>query len=706
MSTIAVEQVTAEPGPAGDRRGALLLSALLTLAGVLAGISPLPGVIGTADGSPTTSTVLAALVAVLPGLLAVGLTLRGPILGLAATAGAGLIGLVRLLTDLAVLTEPDRITRPELFAETTERARPFTAGTGGWVLLAADVLWLAVGVIAAIRLAPSVAETLAPPADGFFGPPAEMGEPERDITEDEPVEATTVGVALSRSPPGRRPLNLPMIAVGFLGSVLLMIGALGTPYQGGYLALRVLPFGSSLTGLVAAVLLGFLTAVLVVVAAALPRPVAAALLGGTALAAAVPSLTAIVAVAADAPTGLSPIVWCGAFGALILAAAALLARRVGPRAAPDSSDGAPPRPWMTVGTGVLAVLGAAALLLAWRSPLLYLDGAAPDQITGGALLPAALPHLVAAVPLAAAGALALVPRLAPAGRAALTVVWAAAVYAFGQALWVRSRVLSTAGDTTAGETSGGATGTQHVWATAPGQWSSLMGALLAVAAAVAAAVTNRRAAQASLQVYDDDSVSDARATRRLPAVALTVLVLVALAVPAYGDLTGAGPSLVHGYDLDTWGLWLLATGAVIGIWAGALTSRAQPAVAWSLAAAAVVAQPLFVPESVRAVPGFGLGAGWWLQMAAVVALVAAAVWFGVIVRQVRVSTPTPVGGGRSATGSAAQQARRRPSDGRQAMATPKRPARGGSTGGAAGQDQGHGTGPGRGPGRAAQPKGR
>ncbi len=703
MSTIAAARTTTEPGPVGDRRSALLLSALLAVAGVLVGIGPLPGVVRTADGSPTTSMVVAAFVAVLPGLLAIGLTLRRPILGLAATAGAGLVGLVRLLTDLAVITEPDRITRPELFAETTERARPFTTGAGGWVLLAADVLWLAVGVLAAIRLAPSVAEILAPPADGFFGPTAQTQEPAVD-TDDEPVGATTVGVALSRAPPGRRPLNLPMIGVGFLGSVLLMIGALGTPYQGGYLALRVLPFGSSLTGLVAAVLLGFLTAVVVVVAAALPRPVAAALLVGTALAAAVPSLTALVAVAAGAPTGLSPIVWCGVFGSLILAAAALLARPAGRQTTPDGADGAPPRPWMTVGTGVLALLGAASLVLAWRSPLLYLDGAAPDDISGGALLPAAVPHLVAAVPLAAAGVVALVPPLGPAGRAALTVLWAGAVYAFGQALWVRSRVLSTAGDRT-----GGDTGVQHVWTTAPGQWFSLLGALLAAAAAVAAAVTSRRASQASLEVFDDDSVADARTTRRAPAVALTGLVLVALAVPAYSDLTGAGPSLLHGYDLDTWGLWLLATGAIIGIWAAALTARAQPAVAWLLAAAVVVAQPLFVPESIRAVPGFVLGAGWWLQVAAAVALAGATVWFGVVVRRVRVSSPVAVGGDASRTGSAAQDALPRPADRGPAAGTTPRRARGsaaGGTGRASGQDQGRGTGPGRGSGRAAQPKGR
>ena len=47
-----------------------------------------------------------------------------------------------------------------------------------------------------------------------------------------------------------------------------------------------------------------------------------------------------------------------------------------------------------------------------------------------------------------------------------------------------------------------------------------------------------------------------------PAVGLTVLILVALALPVYGDLGRIGSStLLHGYDLDTWGFWALAVGA-------------------------------------------------------------------------------------------------------------------------------------------------
>ncbi len=700
MSTVTAPPAGEAPGTA-ERRSSVALASLLLLAGVLVAISPMLGVVRSADGSEITATVAAGFVAMLPGLLAVLLAVRRPVLGLAATAGAGVIGLVRLLTDLAVVTEADRITRPELFTETSERARPFGTGAGSWVLLAADLLWLAVGVIAAARLAPAVAGSLAPPTDDIFGPPAALPARPDAGPADPPDEGTVVGVALSRSPPGRRALNLPMIAVGFLGAVLLMIGALGIPYQGGYLALRVLPFGSSLTGLVAAALLGFLTAVVVVVAAAGPRAIAGALLAGTAVAAAVPSLTALAAVVGGAPTGLSPVVWCGLAGAAILASAALLTRRTGQRSDTDKSDGAPPPRWMTLGTGALALLSAAALLVAWRSPLLYLDGAAPDETTGGALLPAALPHLVAAVPLAVAGVLALLPPRAPAGRAALTVLWAGSVSAFGQALWVRSLVLSTAGNSGAGDPAG----IEHSWTTAPGQWFSTLGTLLAMGAAGLAAMTDLRATQASFEVVDDDTLTAARTARTWPAVGLSVLVLVALAVPVYSDLTGSGPGLLHGYDLDTWAYWAVAIGALIGIWAATLTARRPSAVGWLVASAVVVAQPLVVPEAVRAVPGFGYGAGRWLVLVAVAALLVGAWWFGGQAGRVR-RTASPslveVRGPAASTSAAGKDERRgvRPLPGRSS------PDSRGATGRRSGNAPGSGGVPGTGPGRPAQPKGR
>ena len=69
-----------------------MLSGLLLVAGVLIGLSPLIGVVTAGDGSPTTASVAAAFVAVLPGVVALILAIRRSVLGLAATAGAGALG--------------------------------------------------------------------------------------------------------------------------------------------------------------------------------------------------------------------------------------------------------------------------------------------------------------------------------------------------------------------------------------------------------------------------------------------------------------------------------------------------------------------------------------------------------------------------------------------------------------------------------------
>ena len=614
-----------------ERRPALVLSSLLLVAGVFAGLSPIVGIVRTDDGSPTSSTVLAAFVVALPGLLAVLLALRRPAWGLAATAGGGIVGLARLLADLAVLTEIDRISRPELFAETTDRARPFGPAAGGWVLLLADLLMLVVGVLAATRLAPLVSSPSDPRPDDLFGAPGQpRDDPDGPDAVDDPGDQAVA--ALSRPHSGRRLMNMPMVLVGFAGAVLLLVGNLGTPYSGGYLALRILPFGSSLTGLLAAALLAFLAATVVVVAAALPRSIGQALLGGTALAAAVPSLTAVVAVLTGAPTSLSPVVWWGLAGALLLAGSGLFARRGASKESSSESDGAPPQGWLTIGTGALALAAAGCLAAASRLPLLYLDGAAPGDVAGTALAPAGPPLLIAAIPLGVAGVVALIRATAAAGRAAVAVVWAGACYAFGQAIWAVSLVLAT---------SGGSDSTfQHSWTAGPGEWLTWLGTLLALVAAALAMVTSWRDAQSSPDIADERSLADSRATRRWPAVVATGLILVALALPVRGDLgAGSAPSLLHGYDLDTWGFWALAVGAVGAVWAGALTRRAGVAAATLVAAASLVAQPLFVPAAIRAIPGFTVAPGFWVGLGVVAVLIAAAPVFAVIAGRVRMLDP-------------------------------------------------------------------
>ena len=623
-----------EPSAEAAQRGpALLLASLLLAAGVLIPVSVVMGMVTTADSSPTTSSVMAAAVAVLPGVLAVVLALRRPVLGLAAAAGGGVVGLVRLLADLAVITETDRISRPELFAETTDRARPLSAGAGAWLLLTADLLMLVVGLVAASRLAGLVGSPRDSGAGDLFGPPSATPLDADQVSDTDDSDGagadSAVVQALTSGPQPRRPLNLPMVGVGFLGALLLLVGGLGTPYVGGYLDLRILPFGTSLIGLVAAALLAFLAAVVVLIAAALPRSIARALLCGTAVAAAVPSLTAVVAVLGGAPTSLSPVVWWGLAGAVLLAASGLLVRRPDSTQRAVDAEGRPPEPWFTLGTGVLALLAAGALAGASTLPLLYLDGAAPDAIAGSALAPAGPAFLVAAVPLAVAAILSLVPAVAASGRAAVAVLWAGAVYALGQALWAASLVQTSAG--------GSSTGITHVWSAGPGQWLAWLGTAAAVVAGVLAVVTSRRDADACTDVVDDDSLSASRAARRWPAVALTVVVVVALALPVWSEPgLGSVPTLLHGYDLDTWGFWALAIGAVGAVWVAALTRRPLVAVALLVSAACLVGQPLFLPAAVRDTPGFALSAGFYAGAFTALLLLAAAAWFAVVANRIQV----------------------------------------------------------------------
>ena len=635
--------MTTNPNPADvtERASARLLAGLLLLAGVLIGVCPLIGVVTTADGSPTGAVTIAAFTAMLPGLLAVALAFTRPTLGLAATAGAGLIGLARLFADLAVLTEADVVTRPELFYETTDRARPFGAAAGGWLLLTADVLMVVVGALAAGRLARVNAEDSGSGPEPLFGsvpePATDANDPAGSAAEhgaetggEQGVDASVA--ALSRPPGGRLGRNLPMIGVGFIGAILLMIGALETPYSGGYLTLRVLPLGSSMTGVLAAALLPMIAAVSVVVAAALPRPVAAALLSGTALAAAVPALTAIVAVLAGAPTSVTSSVWWGLAGAVVLASAGLLARRRSSSIDRSDGDGGAPSPVFTLAAGALALLAAASAFVASRTALLQVNGAAPDDAAAAVLAPAGPRFLVAAVPIAVVGVLLLVPPTARIGRAAAGVVWAAPVYALAQALALRSLVVASADNPLNANLP---EEVRRTWTAGPALWWGVVAVVLAVATAVLAVITARRVADASLQVVIDDPVDRSSSVRVWSAAGLTILTVVAYALPVYSVGLTRSSTLFVAFDLDTWGIWAVALAVIIATWAATATLRPAVAAGYLLAAAVVAAVPLIVPGAVRDAPGFAWGPGLLAGGVLLIALVAAAPVFAAAARRVR-----------------------------------------------------------------------
>jgi len=620
-----------------ERASARLLAGLLLVAGVLVGVCPLIGVVTTADASLTGAVTIAAFTAVLPGLLAVALAVIRPTLGLAATAGAGLIGLARLFGDLAILTETDGVTRPELFYETTDRARPFATTAGGWLLLAADVLMVVVGVLAAGRLARAGADDSGTGPEPLFG-----SAPDPAFAAESPAEAITGAgegtrvddsvLALTRSPEGRLGRNLPMIGVGFLGAILLMVGALETPYSGGYLTLRVLPLGASLTGVLAAALLSLLAAVSVVVAAALPRPVAAALLAGTALAAAVPPLTAVVAVLAGAPTSVSSSAWWGLAGAVVLASAGLLARHPGSTVDRSDGDGGAPSPMLTLAAGGLTLLAAVAAFAASRTALLQVNGAVPDAAAAAVLAPAGPRFLVAAVPLGVAGVLLLIPPTARIGRAVACIVWAAPVYALAQALALRSLVLASADNPLNADLPAEV---RRTWTAGPGLWWGVVAVALAVAAAVLAVITARQVEEASLQVVVDDSVEQSRLVRGWTAAGLTILTVVGCTMPVYSVGLTPSSTLFVGYDLDAWGIWAVALAVATASWAATLTRRPAVAAGYLLAAAAIAAVPLIVPGAIRDAPGFAWGPGLWAGGALVVGLLASVPVFAADARRVR-----------------------------------------------------------------------
>lgn len=614
----------------------MLLASLLLAAGVVVATSPLAGQVTPADGAPVSVFLAAGWVAVLPGVLAVGLALVNPSLGLAATAGSGLIGLSRLIADLAVVTETDRVSRPELFVETTERARPLVGGAGGWVLLAADGLMVVVGVLAARRLAGLLFSGDDPGGDHLFGAPVGR-QPFTDVDDGPALEQSAVARAMGDTPAVRRRLNLPLVGTGFAGAVLLLVGSLDIPYTGGYLALRVLPFGTSVSGLAAAVVLAVTVSAVVLVAGGVTAPVARALLGGTALAAAVPSLTAVVAVLVGAPTGLSPVVWWALGGAALVAGSGLLA---GPRRSRASAGGGSASPQtFTMVAAVAGLLAAAALAGASRTALLHLDGVPPDDVTGVLLLPASLPLLLAALPLAAAAGLTIVPATAAAGRAALLVVWAGAGYAVGRAFWAMSLVSSS------GAIGGRAA---HTWTVGPGGYLIVLGALGALVAAGFAASAARQTAELSTDVADDDSLAASRFARRWNAIILSVLIPVALAIPVYTGLgVASAPTLIHGFDLDSWAFWSLAAGALLGVWIGALTRFAQTAAGAVGASAAVLALPLVVPGVVRELPGFTLSTGFWVVLGTVFITLCVAIGAARSAGAIVLRPSWPVGDGRS-----------------------------------------------------------
>jgi hypothetical protein len=613
----------------GGRGAALVVAAMLALAAALALLAPKVGLVHTSDGSPTASATGALWVMVLPALLVAALAVVRPVAALAAGAGAGFVGASRFFADLAVIVTPEGVARPDLWVETTQHAFPVTPAAGAYLVLVADLVTLGAGFLAAGRLG----SRLSYQRDSDFagdtgGPPASRGSGAE--TEDfagsglaaPALEADPAFDRFDRMDRTVRRNNL-MTAVGLLGALLLTVGALGVPYSGGYLSARYLPVSLGVAGLVGALVLAVIAATAVLVAGTLPRSLAVALLGGTALGGVVPLLVAVVVVATT-PTHLTITVWIGLLGAILLTLAGFLARvrfvfaptearSAALDSGPSGDSGRSVRSLDLIAGG-LALLSAGLAIAAFLLPPINAGGLERLLfLTDGSPVPGYTLFGAAALPLLAAGVITLLPVSVQIGRAATAISWSGLAFALTAAMQVL------------GDDGLSAARSIGLISLGAGTWCGFGAVAAGLVAAVVAAVAMGRASDASSFVDDDESVMEARAVTTPLAVGVAVLAVVASCLPMFataGEIQSA--TILRWSSVDTWGVWALLVAVLGGLLAAVLTSRPPVVLGLLLAAAAVSAVRLVVPAHVSGASGFGLRPGYAVQGLLVVALVIAA----------------------------------------------------------------------------------
>ncbi|WP_205260582.1 hypothetical protein [Nakamurella leprariae] len=666
--------------------GLLIALPLLVLgAGVLVGVAPLLDPVSTGDGSPLAPAGGAAWAALLPAVLVLVLTAaRRPVGVLAAAAGAGLAGVSRLVSDLPLLTAPDLVVRPELIIETTDRARPLTPGAGAWLVVLADVLLLVAGGLAARwwtrRGAVLLAETSP---SGPAGPDFAVSDPAPGAAAETAAPAPGgLGTFADAGPGLRIGQNGPTVLVGFLAAVAVMVGALLVPVTGEFLALRLLPPAAGLWDVLAALAAVLVVAVAVLMAAAVPRPVALAGLAGVACVLAVPGLTALLA---GLTRGVDPAsgAWWTLTGAVLLVLAAALSRRPGTAAAPSAgeartatgpdgradgtadltvdltddllADRPDDRTGRSLTAGGLALLAAVLGVLAWAVPVLQFDGAAPTGAAAAIVAPVRAPFLVAAVAVGIAAALvlpttlgsrtgrAIVAALGAAGRVATAVLWAGPALALAGALALYAQVRAgqaNTEDTADPLLAAVPSSFLHTWSAGWGLWAGVLSLVVALAAGIVAIAAT---AGGDRDRRDRMGGEPADPLRRVLAGVVGAGVVVAGCLPTHRTAAGGGPTLLTGYDLAAWGVWAVVLAGVGALVAAAVTTRPAVAAGALVAAAVVLAQRTWIPAAVRDDPGSATAAGWWIGWLAVAALLVAAVLLPLLVRR----AVTPAAGDRA-----------------------------------------------------------
>lgn len=625
------------------RRGSAVGFALLLFLGAaLVGVGGLVGVARAYDRSQLGVAPGALWTVLLPSVLALLLAGWKPVLSVAVSAGAGVVAVARVVSDLNLLTGANTAIRPELFYELTDRAQPFNTAPGAAVVVVGDVVMLAAGVLAARRLSNGLSFRAARIFDAApIQPEVTSSGPE--LLAEALESADSVRVADLGQDHFDEALAVPernnwLISAGFAGVLCLLIASLGLPYEGGYLANRYLPAEIDLLGIAAALVVALIATVAVLASAALPRQIAVALLGGVAIGAAVPFLTAVAVRATGAPVWLNPTVGLGLLGALVLAAAGLLARA---RLVPEYDDDPSPRSIrnLNIVGALLTLLVGAAGFTAWRLPQLSFNGGAvPTPLSSGDIsAPQAAPFLVAAVIPLIGGLLWLVPSLRRAGRAIASVGWVAMIFAVAQSLYILGLLVNSASVPNAGFV-------LPRWTAGPGLWVGEIGIALGFAVLAVSSAASRVAADSSALVADEDTLVGARRVGALVATLLTVVTVVVLALPVYRTAQGTSATVLVGYQVNSWGVFALAAGAIAAGWLAARAVAVSAAIAFALVGAALLAVRLVIPAAVRAQDGFAVRAGLVAGYVGAAAFVVGAVVLAVSTARIRMIDPTVLSG--------------------------------------------------------------
>ncbi|MGW5716735.1 hypothetical protein ACWEVP_11285 [Amycolatopsis sp. NPDC003865] len=275
--------------------------------------------------------------------------------------------------------------------------------------------------------------------------------------------------------------------------------------------------------------------------------------------------------------------------------------------------------WWRLTTGLLGLATAVAALVGTFAPQVAVSALNPGAAapsTAAAESPARWFLLTAALLVAVAAALTLVPVTAAKARPVLGVAWAGIVLA-------GTAVLNTALTATqAGNLAG--FGGADVGATPVFTYDLGAGAAWTFAALVLAALTALAAVGTGVVEREDAGDGTANAGVLTPVVAGAVLAVAGFGLPVFSVPGYVAPGLWSNLDTPSWGLW---TTVVVVVGAAVLAVRSRPKQAAALLTGAALLAALHAAELPLvggALGGASPSTGFWVTLAAAVALLVAA----------------------------------------------------------------------------------